>query len=439
MQASIAFGLLIVGIIGYSVIRAWSIQLSEFLYNNKKTRALSTFPSVVAGNIGAGTIYGLYTFGGSRPLLAVSIALSYAMGLVITAFLVPLIRSASAHVAEPSLVGFIAERHGVDRQHVWIAWLAIAGVFVVQLAVELLAVGDVVNYVFGLSKLGGTLLSALIVGSYLIVGGYKSATVSAHIQAPLVFGLVLLIGGAIFVDSSNMLEIERRLSIPRDFVEPVGALFLIAPAVFLSIDNWHRVVAAESTKAARRGFIVGSMACAVSYLAVTSAGILKGEFLSPTAGLMSFLPATLEWIVPVIIAIAIFSVMDSAVPPLVAGMPGSNRSLGVARFYTLALMVVVLVIALMFGGILQGIIAAFSSLAVFLPATVSALLCKRNAPSTVLLGIPMSVVVAVVLAVYLREYALPFSILVSLVLYLGFSVIDRIIREKGRSVGHRSR
>jgi len=423
--AKLAIIACVIFIIVYSVYRSIGIQLPQFLYNAKSTTARSTFPSVIAGNIGAGTIYGLYIFATKQPLFAISIAVSYVIGLMLAGLLAERIRHACNDVKEVSLIGFIAERHGIADQKIWIIWVSVSVVFLLQLAVEFLAVGDVVSYVFGIAKSESLLIVAGTVASYLVVGGYKSTTVSAHLQAPLVVGTLALIGFFILPVITHEPVVTLRVLSDTDRLLPVGAFFLIAPAVFLSIDNWHRIVAAESAHAARNGFMLGAILCGISYSVLLLAGIINGPGPVPTQGLMLLVPSVLQWIVPTVIVVAILSTVDTEIPPLVAGMPGSASSLARARAYTIILISAVTLTALSLGTILQGIIAAFSSLAVFLPATASAILRRTNLEMPVLYGIPMSVSAAIFMTIFFGEYALAASVVLSVVLYFGLAAIEK--------------
>jgi Na+/proline symporter len=420
-------------IIIYSIYRSAGLQLLDFLYNARATPATSIFPSVVAGNIGAGTLYGLYSFGSHQPLLGLSIAVSYAIGLALAGLLARVVRKACEEITEFSLVGFIAQRHGVSDQKKWILWLAIGAVFILQLAVELIAVGDVISHVFAVGRPTGILFAAAVVASYIVVGGYRSTTVSAHLQAPLVVGTLLVVGLGVLnnlADSATLAALEARLR-DSDFLRPIGAFVLITPAVFLSVDNWHRIVTAESDRAAMFGFVLGSIVCGTLYIIVVLAGAISNANAAPIVGLAAMMPAAIAWVAPLAIVVAIFSVMDTAIPPLVAGMPGSNQSLFRARVYTVALFACITMIALLLGNIVQGIIAAFSSLAVFFPATVSALLRRTTSTSPVLFGIPISVIAAIIMTHFFGEYALATSVLFSFTLYAILTLIDRVAQRSG--------
>jgi Na+/proline symporter len=422
MDPKLALCTLVGLIISYSYLRSRGLTQSDFLYNARKTGTSSTFLSVVAGNIGAGTIYGLYTFGTTKPLLAISIALSYSTGLAVAGLLSSTIRRATENVKEASLIGFLAERHGVSEKK-WLLWLSMGTVFLIQLSVELIAVADVIRHVFQLNGILSLFVASATIGSYLIIGGYRSATVTAQIQAPLVTAMLLTIAVGVWI-AFNASNSANYLLHNTDYFESVAAVFLITPTVFLSIDNWHRIIAAGSNRSAKVGFLVAAILCGACYLTVVFAAI-QSQKIIPIEGLTSFVSDKIAWLIPVIIMIAIFSTMDTAIPPLVAAIPGSNKGLARARLYTLGILIIITVLASLFGSILQGIIAAFSSLAVFLPATTYAIFHKNLPSAAVLYGIPISVVAAIVMTFYLKEYALIGSILISVALYCSLVALNK--------------
>lgn len=365
----------------YALMRAREGSRADFLYNSGRTGFWATLAGVVCGNIGIGTFVALLLFSAASPVIGMSLALAYAAGLLICAVVAPAVHALSRKHDVRGLVDLIVVTHGVRRP--LLVWLPVAFVFLLRAAVQLIALAAILAAVFPMPQILAIALAALFAGAYTAIGGYRIATETDIAQAAvIVIGMTLLTLSSIG---------EAPVAAPFFDLGPyrwpilVGIWLFIPASAVLAVDNWQRMATARDPATARLAFLVGAAVCLACYLAIVRIGLGTAPGSDPVAGLHAMLPADWRWTVHVMLVAVVMSTMDTFVMPLLAGLERTRLPLGRLQLAVAALFSLIALAAILLGGILDTIVSAFSSLAVFLPVVWASARAKRpNALAAIL-------------------------------------------------------
>jgi SSS family solute:Na+ symporter len=397
-----------------SILPVWlsrrHVSVSDFLGKANSFDLNTVVFSTVATNIGIGTIFGLFQLGQKDIWFASSVAASYFVGLLLCGLLANLVRRAARETGTVGFIEFLLVRHAVQNvSSRRIVWLAIAGVFILQQAVQLYALGQIVGAVFHLNSALAVCLGSVFLALYLIYGGYGSATSTDLPQAAILLLFVTAMAFSLLATGQTVISPPDH----NDWPTWIAALVLVGPAVFISVDNWHRITTAKSSGDARYGFFLAAGMCLVTYAVVSIVGNQHPTEL-PIDSFKARLPEVAQPLVATVFVMAIMSTFDTTVSPLLGGiLKKADVNLLKARMCMALLILVITAIALSLTDILKGIIAVFSTFAVFLPPTAMALLGKPRSAGALTFSIPLSVVITLVCAIWLGSLAAPIGIFVS--------------------------
>jgi len=394
----------------YALARIGGIGREAYLFNSGSTTLGLTLASVVCGNIGVGTFVALVLFAAQSPVIGYAVAGSYAAGLVLCAALAGTIHRASRGTGSYGMIDFVARAHGV--RHVGLIWLPVAVAFSLRIIVQLMALALIVQGALGLEPWAALAFAVAVMGGYTALGGYRVATETDLVQALIIVAGMALVAGGLWrggvaeaADATGFFDLG-----------PWGLPFLIAVMVFLpfsavlAVDNWQRIATAETAGTARRAYLAAAAICAPVYVLLAHVGQLSGaaggtDLADVLAVLRGLMPSGLPVLADVMVMVAVMSSIDTFVMPLMTSLGRTSLSLGRIRAVVLAFFMALGLVALAVGDALTGIIAAFNTLVVFLPAVFGALMLGDRAPRAAALSMGLGVAVTLVLSALALDLA----------------------------------
>ena len=352
--------------------RAASARRGAFLTNEGRNGYVATVAGAVAGNIGIGGFFAFYLFTAESPVIGFSLAAAYTLGLVLCAWLAPRIRARARETGTVGLIDLVHAAHG--GRSMGLVWGPVAVVFVLRSAVQIGALGLIVSEAFGGSHTLAVLLCTTLLGLYLVAGGYRAAVETDVAQTAIVVAGVAIAAFGI-------------AGLERDPIDPftlgphspalLAGIWLFLPwSAVLAVDNWQRVTVARSDRVARRGYLLAAAVCAAVFLVQAAAALGAPAGGTMTARFEALMPAGLGWVATVVFVACIMSSVDTFIMPLAASL-GARRSIASLRLVIVGLLAVTALTAIAFGDLLTSVIAAFSSLTVFLPAVFGAVTLRR--------------------------------------------------------------
>lgn len=402
------------------------INCQEFLINDRSTGLLKTSASAIAGNVGAGTVIGIYTFGQKGGAIALYVSICYAFGLLLTAILASKIYQRNNEIGGYGLVDCIIKYYGANTRYY--VWLAIGAIFFTQMASQLLALSTILHAALNIPFEASIFLSYAIVSLYLCSGGYHSVTKTDTIQ--VIFIIITSLFIFICFDwRGASKEIDIFFTVKNyGNVFIYGIFIFLAPSVFISIDNWHRIISSKSQGTARKAYIIAAFVCFFIYLSYTVIGISNAnEINNPILVINNLLPQSLNVLAVLALLMAVISTMDSTILPLVAPLlndKNDQKSLNNMRLLTLAIMTGIALSAYFIGDIITGIVAAFSSLLALFPAIITILLKRKPCALALKISLPVAILSSLAVVFFNEEYAFIVGIILSFFLYYSIALYE---------------
>ncbi|WMS41951.1 hypothetical protein RDV64_18050 [Acuticoccus sp. MNP-M23] len=340
---------------------------AAFLSNAGENGFGATFAGAVGGNIGIGSFLAIYLFAAEAPVIGFSLALAYSAGLVLCAVASPAIRARAQGLGSIGLADFIARAHGGGALPVW---GALAVVFLLRSAVQLGALGLITADLFGGRTALAILAVTAILGTYLLVGGYRAAVGTDRVQAAiLIAGMALAAWG---LWSADVHPREMFTLGPYRPALLVGIWLLLPWSAVLGVDNWQRITLASTDRTAQRAYLGAAAVCAGILLTIAAAGWGSAPGRSVHETLALLMPGPLAWVATAVLVVSIMSSVDTFVMPLVSSI-GHRTPLPWLRVLIAVLLIVSAGLAIAVSDLLPKVVAAFNSLVVFLPAAAGAL------------------------------------------------------------------
>ena len=389
---------------------------AAFLTNAGRNGGLATLAGAVAGNVGIGSFLAIFLFAGQSPLIGYSIVGAYTLGLVLCAWLAPLIRARADERGTIGLVDLIATTHAGTRMG-WI-WMPVAVVFVLRSAVQIGAIGLIAGEALGVGR--GTMIAvaSALMGLYLVTGGYRAAVRTDMLQAA-----VLVVGMAAAATGLALAPVF----VPSDATfgdlgphEPafLVAIWLLLPwSAVLAVDNWQRIVVARTGATARGAYLVAALACGAIFATIAVAGTGAAPGASVRDTFEALMPRGASWLASAMFVACIMSSVDTFIMPLVTSL-GPVFPLRTLRVLIAALVAATAALAIAFGDTLANVIAAFNGLVVFLPAALGALLLTAPPRRGAVLSMNGGLVAAVTATMVNRDAGALTGFAVAVLLYL---------------------
>jgi Na+/proline symporter len=411
MNAIVVLVVLLVPLV-YAVTRAGILHREDYLFYAGRTPFLQTLSSVICGNIGIGTFVALLLFTAQSPVLGHAIALAYAAGLLLCAALAGRIHAAAQATRSFGLVDYIVRAHGV--RHPLAVWIPVALVFGLRTTVQLLALSLIVQIALGLPPGAALFLGGGVVALYTAIGGYRIATETDLPQALVLLACVAVVLWGLAGPGAAA---QSPAEAPAFWTfGPWGPSLLVGIMVFLpvtavlGIDNWQRIATSDTPQNARRAFLVAAIVCGAVYLVLAQVGRVSGAGGDTTMGevidtFRALMPQGWGWVADVMIMVAVMSSMDTYVMPLMTTLARTDWSLIWIRAAVLSIFAALVGLSYVLGDVLVGVIAAFNTLVVFLPAVLGALLLGDHAPRAAVVSMGAGVVATLALTVVAQDQA----------------------------------
>jgi len=411
-------GLLFAIALAHAIVSFRRVSLDQYLHNACQTGALLTAASAVAGNVGAGTVVGIFTFAARGKGVAFYIALCYALGLALTALMAKRIYARNHELKANSFIDFLVAHFGESTRIA--IWVAVGAIFFLQMAAQLLALGEILHTTMPLTREASILFAYAFVTVYLLSGGYYSVTKMDCLQFVFIFLSALCI--YFYLDWGHVARNIAQIYTPERYgsVFIAGIFLFLAPSAFVSIDNWHRVISAKDAATARKAFFLTSALCFLVYVAYALLGLLApAEATEPVTLMRRLFPPYLSFFGILSLVAAVVSTMDATILPLAAPICGlvKTRRLLAMRLTVFGLMTGIMLVAYFLSSVVSGLIAALSSLVALFPAVFTALRGDRPSALALKISLPAAIFGAIAFVKINEEYAFLVGIALSFALY----------------------
>lgn len=397
----------------FAILRAKDIAVSAFAYNAEKNSLLRVSASAVCGNVGVGTFVVYYLLTRASPVIGISAALAGMIGLLLCAVLARRLHALSRRTGTYGLVDLIVATHGVTRP--LFIWVPVAVVFMMRILVQLSALALILSEFLEISFLAALILGTLVSSLYVIAGGYKAATETDLFHAAVIVVLSVLAFAAL-----PPFEAAERAFLDLGPYSPailVGIFLFLPFSTIMGIDNWQRIATAHSPSVAANAYLIATAICGFVYLLVVATALLpdaQDDVLTAFRGLM---PLGAPWLADILIVSAIVSSVDTFSVPLVSTFARQGLSLARLRLVIAGIFTVVAIAAALLGDILAGVIAAFNSLAVFLPAVIGAIALRNPRAEAAIASMGIGVIAVLCLSAMDQNSAAPVGFLLSTLIY----------------------
>lgn len=392
--------------LGVYVAGGAKIDRDRFALNTGGNGMIGTTAGAISGNVGIGTFLALFLFSQGSPVIGFSIAIAYTTGLLLCAWLAPVIHARGQALGSVGLIDLIAKSHRVERRG-WI-WLPLAVVFVLRAAVQLGALGLIALSLFGGYQVLAVIVCTNVLGLYLIIGGYRAAVQSDMVQAAV---LLVAVGVAAFGLPTGT---EPRAIVQFAEYGPVilvGIWLFIPFSALLAVDNWQRITLAQTPQVARFSYAAAALICGSVYAVIALAGYTAPLDQSMQARFTGLMPTSMGWLVAAMLTACIMSSVDTFIMPLTSGL-GRNLSIARMRAVITLLLTVAAGITILMGDLLASVVAAFNTLSVFLPTAMAALFHRDPPAKAAIISMNAGLLTALSLSFVIADIAS----------FIGFSV-----------------
>jgi Na+/proline symporter len=397
----------------YAIWRGRGGTRADYIFNSGRTGLVASVAGIICGNVGIGTFVALVLFSAVSPVIGLSLALAYCAGLLICAFVAPGVHRLSRKHGVRGLIDLIVVTHGV--RHPLLIWVPVAFVFLLRASVQLIALAVILAAVLPVPPMIAVVLATFLAGAYTAIGGYRVATETDIPQAAVILaGLAVLALANIEAFPGNLAFFDLG---PYRFPILIGIWLFIPASAVLAVDNWQRMATAKDPSVARRAFLAGAPLCLAGYLVIVWLGLH-----SPPGGeviqiLHASVPPSWIWLVDLMLIAVVMSTMDTFVMPLMTGLERTNLSLGRLQLMVAALFTLLGLSAAFFADVLNSIISAFSSLAVFLPVVWASVRGRRVSAPAAIISLNAGIAVTLLLTTVDLNSAALFGCLLSWLLY----------------------
>lgn len=239
-------------------------DFEQYLVNNRNTKTLPLVFTMLATLVGGGTSIGLMAMGYESGFAAVGIGVAYVIGFMIMTRFAGKIRRYGAMFNIYSFPHYLnhkyttAEEKGFAR--VFSATVSGVNIFIFFfiLCAQFVAMASLLKFSFEIGFTTAAIISALIIIIYTAIAGLSGVIITDTIQFIAIVIMIVLIFIPGIISDTAMLS--RMNELPPDFLTGTfyGPVFLIGLFLFLSwsvlvrMDVWQRVLAAKNEKVAKR-------------------------------------------------------------------------------------------------------------------------------------------------------------------------------------------
>lgn len=253
-------------------------KLETYLVNNRNTKTLPLVFTTLATFVGGGTSIGLMAMGYESGFAAVGIGIAYVIGFFILSKYAGRIREFGKLKNIYSFPQYLSHKFisNPDNFNSKLFTASVSGVnifiFFFLLSAQFVGMATLIEYAFDFNYLTAAIISCLIVIIYTAIAGLSGVIITDMLQ----FFAILLMIGFIFIPGiiRDTEGLSRLTELPQNMLNGsfYGWIFLIAlplflaPSVFVRMDIWQRILAANSKKTAKRMSIYSALGMLPFYI-----------------------------------------------------------------------------------------------------------------------------------------------------------------------------
>jgi len=239
-------------------------DFDQYLVNNRNTKTLPLVFTVLATFVGGGTSIGLMALGYESGFAAVAIGIAYVIGFVIMSFFAGKIRTLGAEhniYSFPHYLNFIFTTKE-EKNFAKIFSAVVSGVnifiFFFILSAQFVAMASLLKFTFELGYTTAVIVSAIIIIFYTAIAGLSGVILTDMIQFVAIVIMIILIFIPGIIEDTGFFS--RLGELPEEMLNgtQLGWIFIIGTPIFLSwsvlvrMDIWQRILAAKDAKTAKR-------------------------------------------------------------------------------------------------------------------------------------------------------------------------------------------
>lgn len=388
-----------------------STDMEQYLVNNRATRTLPLVATTMATFVGGGASIGLMAMGYESGFAAIAIGLAHIIGFLIISRFAGKIRDFGAEHRIYSLPHYLNFVFGHEKRPGFSSFFAkaVSGVnifiFFFMVAAQFVAMASLLKFSFEIGYNLAAAISAIIVIIYTAVAGLSGVIITDMIQFGAILIMILLIFvPGIWVDTGQLGKIPE---LPDKMLHGTtyGIVFIVALPIFFSwsvlvrMDIWQRLLAAKSARVAKKVtlWVAAGMLPFYFIFPLTGIAILfsMGEGLDPkdvayyfierhTQGSLFIYGFAIVGLLSALMSsgdsfLNIISI--SAVKDFLKGdskQPLTPKDYRWMKYITVIFGGTALVMALVFPNIVDLMVVSLSTITIFAPLTLFALV-KKNA------------------------------------------------------------
>lgn len=239
-------------------------DLDQYLVNNRNTKTLPLVFTILATFVGGGTSIGLMALGYESGFAAVAIGVAYVIGFGIMWKYAGTIRNYGAKHNIYSFPHFLNHTYTTEREQSFsrIFSATVSGVnifiFFFILAAQFVAMASLLKFTFEIGYTSAAIISAIIIIAYTAIAGLSGVIITDTIQfIAIIIMIILIFIPGIIADTEAFTRLGE---LPENMLNgtQLGIVFLVGTPIFLSwsvlarMDIWQRILAAKSDKVAKK-------------------------------------------------------------------------------------------------------------------------------------------------------------------------------------------
>ncbi len=239
-------------------------DFDQYLVNNRSTKTLPLVFTILATFVGGGTSIGLMALGYESGFAAVTIGVAYVIGFGILWKYAGKIRDFGAKHNIYSFPHYLnhtyTTKKDVTFSKVFSATVSGVNIFIFFfiLAAQFVAMASLLKFTFEIGYTSAAVISAIIIIAYTAIAGLSGVIITDTIQfIAIVIMIILIFIPGILTDTEAF---SRLGELPESMLNGthLGIVFLIGTPIFLSwsvlarMDIWQRILAAKSDKVAKK-------------------------------------------------------------------------------------------------------------------------------------------------------------------------------------------
>lgn len=385
-----------------------STDMEQYMVNNRRTSLFPLIATTAATFVGGGASFGLMATGYEGGFVAVGIGLAHVIGFVIIAQFAGKIRDFGAEHKIYSLPHYLNFVYGDPDNPKFSAIFSksISGVnifiFFFMVATQFVAMATLLKFSFEIGFNLAAAISAGVIILYTALAGLSGVIITdmAQFITIILMTFIILIPG-IWIDTDGL---SRFSELPAEMLNGTkyGLVFLIGLPLFFSwsvlvrMDIWQRILAAKSAKVAKRMTIWTGFVMIPFYIVFPMVGMTillnNGSNILPEEVAHLFLMKhTNEFMMGFAVVGLLGALMSSgdsflniiAISSVKDFVKGNNKGPLTQKDYKwIKLMAVIfgaiaLVMALVFPKVVDMMVLALSTITLFVPITLLALIHKN--------------------------------------------------------------